>query len=132
MEWLLGFIQGDACFYINIVKSTKLKLGESVQLTFKITQHIRDLDLMKKIEEYLECGKIYIRKTQACDYTVVSKIENLFDKLNFNYLLGLKLLDYKDFYYVYQLIKDKKHLTREGLLEIKNIKENMSKRREKE
>lgn len=129
LYWLLGFIQGEACFFISIYKSPKSKLGEALQLVFKITQHTRDLKLMEKIKEFLGCGRVEVRSTSGCDYTLTSSFDILFKKLNFNLLLGLKLLDYNDFYKVYLLKKDKKHLTKKGLDVIKNIKMEMSNRR---
>ena len=57
------------CFYINISKSTKAKLGESVQLEFTITQHKRDEDLMNSLISYFDSG--YIKKINKTKYTLL-------------------------------------------------------------
>lgn len=36
-NWLIGFIQGEACFYVSVYKSPKSKIGSAVQLVFKLT-----------------------------------------------------------------------------------------------
>ena len=58
-NWLAGFTSGEECFLINIVKSQRYKLGEAVQLIFKITQHERDEQLIISLIESLKCGNIY-------------------------------------------------------------------------
>ena len=57
-RWLAGFTDAEGCFLINIYKS-HTKLGEAVQLIFKITQHERDEQLIISLIEFLKCGNIY-------------------------------------------------------------------------
>lgn len=128
-NWLLGFINGEACFFISIYKSPKSKLGQAIQLVFKITQHYRDIELINFIVNFLDCGRVEKRSSNGCDFTLTSSYDKLLKKINLNNLLGLKLLDFNDFYKAYLLVKEKKHLTKEGLREIIEIKENMSSRR---
>lgn len=54
-NWLAGFTEGEACFYVSINKS-KTTTGFAVQLKFLITQHSRDKQLMKYLVTYLGCG----------------------------------------------------------------------------
>ena len=48
-NWLSGFSEEESCFYISIYKSERSKLGSALQLVFKITQHLRDIELLKNI-----------------------------------------------------------------------------------
>ena len=127
--WLIGFFEGEACFYISIYKSPKSKTGFAVQLVFKVTQHSRDAELLKHIAEYLSCGRVEYRKGEACDYTVTAfndikdKIIPLFTKYP---LLGSKALNFKDFKKVVEIMENKNHLTEKGINEIRVIKENMN------
>lgn len=133
-NWLSGFSEGEACFFISVYESLKSKLGYAVQLVFRITQHSRDKELLKGIEEYFSCGRVEDRKTEACDYTVNSfkcfdeKIIPFFMKYP---LQGSKLLNFEDFKKVVDIMKVKGHLTKEGLDEIKLIKANMNQGRYK-
>lgn len=128
-NWLIGFIQGEACFYVSVYKSPKSKAGSAVQLVFKLTQHLRDIELIKGIVEYLNCGRLEVRASQACDFTVTS-IRSFEDKIFPIFvnscLTGTKLLDFQDFYKVYNIMKAKGHLTVDGLNEILKIKEGMN------
>jgi LAGLIDADG DNA endonuclease family protein len=126
--WLAGFTSGEGCFSINLKKSTKYSTGFSVGLIFKLSQHIRDKELIESLIKYLECGNVYLN-LNSIDYTVY-KIEDLtykivpfFDKYN---IIGVKNKDYLLFKEAIQLVKKKEHLTTKGLNHIFNIKEKIN------
>ena len=37
-QWVTGFIDGEGCFHVSIVKNKTMKTGFEVQLQFSITQ----------------------------------------------------------------------------------------------
>jgi len=123
-EWLLGFVSGEGNFFIRLMNSSTHKLGYQVGLRFQITQHSKDKLLMENIVNYLGCGYLSVRN-DIIDYRVtkfsdiVEKIIPFFDKYP---VLGVKQKDFEDFKLVASIISDKKHLTEEGLLKIKEIK----------
>ena len=127
-HWLAGFTTAEGCFFINIRESKKSSVGFQVLLIFQITQHIRDERLMTSLIELLQCGKIY-KYRNAFDFRV-SKFNDIikiiipfFQKYK---IQGVKALDFADFCQVVELMKNKKHLTAEGLEEIKKIKSGMN------
>jgi hypothetical protein len=129
-QWLAGFVSGEGCFLINTFKATT-KLGTGVRLMFQITQHIRDEKLMTSLIDYLGCGVVY--KDRKVLVLKVTKFEDLTDKIiplfTKHPILGVKALDFADFCRVSELMKDKKHLTKEGLEKIKQIKSGMNRER---
>ena len=136
-NWLTGFSSGEGCFHVKFQISSRSKLGIQISLFFKISQHVRDKELMKSFIDYLDCGAISKNSTWI-DYTVVSyndlifKIIPFFDKYQ---IIGVKLQDYLDFKRVAELMKTKDHLTTLGLKKnkqktkkkIKEIKEGIRK-----
>lgn len=136
--WLVGFTSGDGCFSVSVIKS-KAKLGETSWIRFILTQHSRDETLMKVIADYLGWRLLIhrirkINKDSKATYLVVQRLSDIikiiipiFDK----YLLeGLKVKDYEDFKKVALLMDKKAHLTKEGLEEIREIKNKMNTKRE--
>jgi LAGLIDADG endonuclease len=59
---MAGFITGEGCFFIKVNKSRN-KAAVAVQLVFKVSQHIRDQELLKSFLSYFNCGQ-YINSLQ--------------------------------------------------------------------
>ncbi len=130
-NWLVGFTDGEGCFFIRNQKSLSHVLKEKVGLSFMITQHKKDELLMKSLINYLGCGNI-----QGFNDAVNFRVDNFLDInekiipfFNKYSLKGVKNLDYLDWCKVSKLIKDKDHLTKEGLEQIKQIKTRMNRGR---
>lgn len=126
-NWLAGFTAAEGCFLVNI---TKLAKGFQVKLLFIVSQHERDKELLVGFMDYLGCGNVYKNK-DVFEYRVskFSDIEGKIIPTLKNYPLGVKSLDFDDWCLVARIMKDKKHLTPEGLAEIKQIKARMNKQR---
>ena len=131
--WLSGFTDGDGSFSIKLTTRKNNKI--QVEFHFRLTQHIRDAYLLRVITEYLGCGKVYIRSNGlACDLEVHNLPDNMDKIIPFfetNSLVTEKLKDFKDFTLVAELIKNRDHLTPEGLAKIIEIKSNMNMNRTK-
>src|ERR1700679_2363513 len=118
---------------VRIFKTAETNLGFAVKLEFIITQGGREEQLMTRrrarerhartslppprLIEYLGCGKIYVYKEgvhfRVTKYSDLSgKIIPFFQKYS---VLGVKALDFKDFCIAAEMMKNKKHLTQEGL-----------------
>lgn len=129
--------KGEGNFDVRITQSTN-KIAEGtgyrVQLRFRITQHERDIKLMKSIITQLGSGSIYkYPKVPAVSITLVkfSDITNIIIPFFNKYpLLGVKLYDYLDWCKIHNLMNDGSHLTPEGLNIIRNIKSGMNKGRD--
>ena len=133
--WLAGFITGKSNFTISIFKSTT-KTGYAVRLIFRITQHSRDIELMKSLVDYLGCGRYIagpLTKNHG-DY-IVSNLPDIVEKiipfLNKYPIIGNKYLDFSDFCETANIMKAKGHNTKEGLEKRIKIKEGMNKGRDK-
>jgi hypothetical protein len=118
----------------------------AVKLIFQLTQHTRDEQLMRSLIEYFDCGNLY-KDREAFEYRVekFSDIENkiipFFSKNRIPppptpHMCGLgvgehgvKFLDYLDWCKAAEFIKNKAHLTEEGLDQIRKIKAGMNKGR---
>lgn len=129
-QWLAGFTSGEGSFLINTFKGTT-KVGVAVRLTFQLSQHVQDERLLRSLIGYLDCGAVY--EDREILVFKVTKFEDLTDKIIPFFtkypVLGVKALDFVDFCRVAELMKQKKHLTKEGLDQIRQIKESMNKGR---
>lgn len=132
-NWLAGFSEGEACFFIDINKSSHTKTGVQIQLKFLISQHSRDLDLLNCFINYFGCGKYYSKSGDRIGEFVVvnfsdivTKIIPFFEKYP---LKGIKLYNFRDFTKAANLMINKEHLKPEGVEQIKKIKWGMNRSR---
>ena len=131
-NWLSGFAEGESCFFVSIYNSPNSRLGLAVQLVFTITQHSRDIELLKNIENFFGCGRVKKRNMEACDFTVNSfkDFKEIIIPFFLNYpLIGSKHLNFNDLSKIVEIMKTKGHLTKKGLKIIKDIKANMNTKR---
>lgn len=131
--WLAGFVEAEGCFFVALYKSNASKTGYAVRLEFVLSQHSRDYTLMHNLMTKLGCGYIRVNKNKSWVEFVVVKFSDVYGTvipfLAKYPLHGTKKLDFEDFCKVGELMKQKAHLTVEGLNEIRTIKMGMNKGR---
>ena len=142
--YVIGFTDAIGSFLINVAlacaaqKRSNLILGYSISLYFKIKLYLIDKELLKKILNFfnvalrapvtgtlgvlccagfsISADKIYIRKDGYIEYIVnfIKDLEVIINLFNNYPLITQKLSDYKLFKLVFELIIQKKPLTKEG------------------
>lgn len=123
-DYLTGFVDGEGCFSLSIYKQGKNLTGWQVKPIFSISLHNKDIKLLKAIQRTLKTGKIYKHGVDSIQYRVSSLknlqiITNHFDSYP---LITQKSADYLLFKQAIAIIKNKEHLSIEGLLKLVGIK----------
>ncbi len=59
-SWIAGFTDGEGCFSVSFIRNKTNKLGWQVFPEFVITQSAKSLKALEIIEDYFECGKIFV------------------------------------------------------------------------
>jgi len=116
---------------VSLLRFVQLIKWKQVSLDFSMGQHSRDTQLFESFTKFLGCGKVRVN-ISTVDFSVTSFLDNhekIIPFLNKYPIAGVKSLDYLDFCKVAELIKNKEHLTLEGLEKIKKIKNNMNRER---
>lgn len=125
-SWLVGFTDGDGCFHVNIGKDLRMKIGYQVKLNWSLTQHNKDINLLKTINNKFIDDKAFIYKNKDCN---ILRIQNI-NILN-QYIIPLyqktslktrKNIDFLYWLQILELILKKDHLTIEGLTKIKELR----------
>jgi hypothetical protein len=103
-----------------------MKLGYTCIPQFRITQHERDLIVLKRIIATLGCGSLVKPTGDRDRYTIsVSSISDLVNIIIPLFeqcpIYGAKYKDFLDFCRGIQIIKEKGHLTLQGLNELKDL-----------
>lgn len=123
-----GFIAGDGSFSVGITESSSSNKNHTVVLNFQITEHIRDIEFIKRFITYFGCGSVQIKGENVIDYRtrsyqdITEKIIPFFLKYQ---VLGRKGKRFVIFCEIAELMKQKAHLTPEGLKKILELKSKM-------
>jgi hypothetical protein len=127
-DWMCGFTSAEGCFLVNLAKSKSHSQGLQVKLVFRLTQHSRDEKLIRSLIDFFQCGFVFQnREAYSFEVTKLSDInEKIIPFFQQNPIQGVKRDDFEDFCRVAEIIKDKKHLTAEGLDQIRKIKAGMN------
>ena len=131
--WVSGFVDGEGCFYVKTSKINKgLDIAYKVNVYFNISQHKRDIALLKNLITYFNCGLVetVITRPNQSSY-VIYKLDDIINKIipffDTHPLKGNKLLDFYDFKKIANITKyDEKS---DLLKEIIKIKKNMNRNR---
>lgn len=112
-----------------IQPNTNYKTNWRVKAIFTILLHIKDIVLLENIKNTLGVGKIRIRNSiKKVEFVIESfkELQTIIDHF-YNYpLVSCKHSDYFFFKQCYEIIKQDKHLTEKGLLQIVALKSSLN------
>lgn len=132
-DWFAGFASAESCFLINIKNSSSNNCGYQVWLSFTLTQHKRDVDLIKSLVGYLGCGSVEITTKREVVNLHVRKLSDIVNIVIPFFLehpiRGVKSQDFEDWCKGANLMLEGRHLTIEGVEEIRKIKLGMNSKR---
>jgi hypothetical protein len=141
-NWLLGFVEGEGCFSIIIKKGKNYAQGYQVHADFSIKSTASERETLELIRNFLgEVGHIYHQDSKkkflnthpeaifkVTKLEEIKKIVDFFKDLQF--ISQSKKQDFENWCKCIELIEDKQHLTKEGLLKISYIRDKIHKRKQ--
>ena len=128
-QWVVGFTDGEGCFYIGINRHSDLSSGYQILPEFSIVQHNSDIQILHRIKSFFGCGVIRVNHGDRMAYRVRSikhlteRIIPFFEKHS---LKTKKKLNFISFRKVLIMINRKQHLTADGVEQIKEIAKKMN------
>ncbi len=136
-QWVVGFVDGEGCFSISVVKNTGCRLGWQVQHEFSVTQASPSKPALEELIEFFGCGSIIenyrsdnhryplIRYSVKRRSDLVGRIIPFFEQ---HPLITMKQRDFESFCAVISMMNEDQHLTRPGLERIALITETMNRK----
>ena len=134
--YIVGLTDGEGCFYVNLGKSSAYRAGWRVQLHFHLKLQARDKELLEKVRNTFGCGNVYFQAetrsnhTQCYRYSVSawrdiqSCIIPFFTKHPLH--TASKRKSFHAFCQIADLVAQGKHLTPEGIEQIRVLKAYMN------
>ena len=134
-DWICGFVEGEGSFVISITK-TKSSNSEQVRLFFKVTQHVKNVQVLYALKTFFQVGNVKKQRKdpEQCWEYVVSRFEHVTTKIipffEKHKMHTTKKFDFFRFRKVALLMSRKDHLSPEGLKTIKLIALRMNKQKQ--
>ena len=128
-QWVVGFVDGEGCFFVGINKQPTMKEGFQILPEFTVVQHNRDTVILQNLKTYFQCGTVLKNHGDRNAYRVrghanlSKKIVPFFEK---HKLKTKKRVDFEKFRDVILLMEKKAHLTPEGFKKIITIANTMN------
>ncbi len=122
-NYFAGFVEGEGCFSVSIKPFKQMKYGWMIDPMFSLYQHKKNRNILEIFQKEMHCGYI-VEKGSKPDVLVLivdnrrtleEKIIPFFNKYKF---LGTKRNDFLIFQKILEMMSLKKHLEKDGLIEI--------------
>lgn len=132
-EYFVGFVEGEGCFYIGVVKSPETKSGWQVIYFFKVSQNPSGKMVLESLMKRLDCG--YIKQNSRTDTTdkslayVVRDLPSLVDKVIPFFkgkLVTQKAKDFDKFVKILEIVSLNQHFNKEGIRKILDLAYSMN------
>ena len=128
-HWVVGFVDGEGCFFVGINPHPDMTLGFQVLPEFTVVQHPRDIQLLYALKVFFGCGVVRRNHGERMAYRVRGldhlnqRVVPFFDE---HPLRSKKRVDFIKFRKILQLMNREEHLTPEGLENIRAIASTMN------
>ena len=121
--WVVGFVDGEGCFYVRINRNRTMKTGYQVLPEFRIVQHERDVQVLYALKKFFGCGVVCRNHDDRYELRIrkldcLKRVVEFFEKYP---LKTKKNIDFKKFRRILLLMERGEHLTKEGLIKILEI-----------
>ncbi len=116
-QWIVGFVDGEGCFYVGVIKNKTMTNGYQIQPEFTVVQHKRDIQLLHALKAYFNCGSVTVNHGDRYQWRVknldnfVNIIIPFFEK---HKLKGKRGIEFQRFREICLLMKSGYHLTPDG------------------
>ena len=139
--WIVGFVDGEGCFSIHIVRQPEranrkgYRTGFQVAHQFVVTQGAKSVECLQMVQQYFNVGRVYCNrrydnhKEHLYQFVVAKRSDLLRTIIPFFQKYPLrtsKELDFQKFVKCIRLMETNAHLTHRGLLEIVEITQTMN------
>ena len=122
-DWVVGFVDGEGCFHVSVVRHPEMRLGYQVLPEFIVVQHERDVQILYALKRFFGCGVVRRNHGDRWAYRArkLSCLERICEFFTRHPLKTKKQVDFIRFRRVVTMMKEGRHLTKDGLLQIVDI-----------
>ncbi len=137
-QWIVGFVDGEGCFSISIVRNATCRLGWQAQHEFSVTQAASSKRALYALQAYFQCGRVVEQhrrdnhREALMRFSVKDRRDLLKEIIPFfdeHPLITAKAADFTKFAGIVGMMEEGRHLTSEGLRQIAILTETMNRKK---
>ena len=135
-QWVVGFVDGEGFFHIGINKNDTMTSGFQVLPEFTVVQHEQDVKVLYALKTFFGCGVVRVNRKDKTSTRMAYRVRNVKHLLDIispffleHQMKTQKNVEFRKFRKVLLMMDKGKHLTREGLEEIRDIAEQMNRKK---
>ncbi len=120
-SWIVGFVDGEGCFSVSIHRNRRYARrtgGWQLTPVFQVYQHEKELELLERIRDHFDCGKLYHKGPNSTVMTYsVARLADLEERvLPFfeQHRLLVKAQDFRLFAEIVRSMRRREHWTSDG------------------
>jgi hypothetical protein len=119
-DWVVGFVDGEGCFYVGINPHPEMTLGYQVLPEFRVVQHERDSQVLYGLKRFFRCGVVRRNHEDRFELRIrkLSCLEEVVAFFERHPLKTKKYVDFKKFARIVRWMDKGQHLTPAGLIKI--------------
>jgi hypothetical protein len=129
-SYVSGYVDGEGCFCVSMRPQPRIRVGWEVRPSFSVSQNHDRSELIKLFPDIFGCGSI---RPDRSDSTLKFEVRSLKDLLarvipffdRFP-LLSSKQRDFESFRFVCYLMREGRHLERDGIVRIAELAEGVN------
>jgi len=133
-QWVVGFVDGEGCFYVGVNSQPEMKTGYQVLPEFTVVQHEQDIQLLYALKQFFGCGVVRQNHGDRMAYRVRG-VQHLQERIipffEQHPLKTKKHLDFLKFRKILMMMYRNEHLTLDGIEKIRQIASEMNRGRER-
>ena len=135
-QWIVGFVDGEGCFSVSINKNDTMTTGFQVLPEFTVVQHKQDIKVLYALKDYFGCGVVRVNRKDKTSTRMAYRVRGLTHLLDIispffmkHQFKTYKNVEFRKFRQVLLIMQDERHLTLEGINEIRQIINTMNNRK---
>ncbi len=119
-DWVVGFVDGEGCFHVSVQSHPEMTAGYQVLPEFVVVQHMRDIQILYALKKFFRGGVVRVNHADRYSYRIrkLEQLERICEFFMNHPLKTKKNVDFRKFRKIILMMKEKKHLSQEGLKEI--------------
>ena len=135
-QWIVGFVDGEGYFSVSINKNDTMTTGFQVLPEFTVIQHKQDIKVLYALKDYFGCGVVRVNRKDKTSTRMAYRVRGLTHLLDIispffmkHQFKTYKNVEFRKFRQVLLIMQDERHLTLEGINEIRQIINTMNNRK---